>query len=142
MRHYEKEREIIAILNKCGVDLNTVVVGTGDGSARKNGGDRFEFHVANRKAVVNETAKYAIKYFHSHGIYILWEMRVSNGSRYVNRTSLSVDAQNVMDALDRQDCVFKGVEFHWKAAENVHVFNLCGLEQYIAENLGKQARRS
>lgn len=142
MRRYEKEREIVAMLNKYGIDLNAVVVGTGDDYNRTNQNNRFMFHIANRKQIMNETAKYAIKYFHSHGIYIMWEIRVSNGSRYVNRTSLSVDAQTVMDAFDRHDCASKGVEFHWKASENVHIFNQCGLEQYIAENLGKLGGRS
>lgn len=142
MRHYEQEREIIAMLNRHGVDLNAVVIGTGDNYVRTNHNDRFVFHIANRRQIVNETAKYAIKYFHSYGIYIMWEIRESNGSRYVNRTSLNVDAQAVMDAFDRHDCASKGVEFHWKESENVHIFNQYGLEQYIAENLGKLGGRS
>ena len=137
MQYTQIKQEILRILQKNQVDLATVVVGTGETYYKAR--NRFVFDAGNRKEILDKTALYAIKYFHTEKIFILWEVWGTRPNKsFVYRSCLNIDAGAVLNSLGKTDELRKGIEFQWRNKEIVRVFDRVGLENYIANNFSKE----
>ena len=137
MRHFNKELEIEKVFLENGFTNKEFVVGTGDTFYKKGKKVRFEFDARSRDAVVNHTAKWAVKYFSEQNFCILWKVYAkTTQSRYCYRYIYSIDVDEAMETYNTNRNAKKGVEFEWRFEEDVIVTNFDDFRKIVA-NLSK-----
>ena len=129
MNAYEERKKIYSILKTIGIDPSLFVVGAGKTYTQKKA--LFEFNARDRKEIREQTAVYAIKYYESYNIYLVWHIVQWSKWRNVRRGKFSAAYSDVTTAITQKSSVQKGVEYRWRGQETVKVLTYEELEKFI-----------
>lgn len=128
---FEERNKVYSMLQAKGIDPSWFVVGAGKTYTQKKA--LFEFDARNRKEIQDQTAVYAIKYYESCGIYLVWHIVQWSKWRNVRRGKFSAKYSDVMTAIAQKSSVQKGVEYRWRGQETVKVLTYEELEEFIEQ---------
>ena len=129
MSSYEERKKIYLMLKTKGIDSSLFVVGTGQSYTQEKA--LFEFDARDRKEIREQTAVYAIKYYKSYNIYLVWHIVQWSKWRNVRRGKFSAAYSDVMTAITQKSSVQKGVEYRWRGQETVKVLTYEELEEFL-----------
>ena len=131
MRHRAQEQTIKQLILDNGLPLSDFLIGTGDTYSTRKTESRFEFDATDRKEAQEKKAKYAIKYFAAHDLYIVWSCRhPAPYQRYIWRGKYSIDANSVFERCG--NTVYKHADVSWGDEEKVLVFSWEQLTNFVS----------
>lgn len=116
------------LLIENGYELKDFVVGTGETYYKSV--NRFVFDAKNRKQIINQTAKMAIKYFKKEDILLVWNVYGKSKNRTVRRGVFSVKCNSVFECIDL-GVTKKIVELRGWGEEHVWLFPADKLDEMI-----------
>lgn len=116
------------LLIENGYELKDFVVGTGETYYKSV--NRFVFDAKNRKQIINQTAKMAIKYFKKEDILLVWNVYGKSKGRTVRRGVFSVKCNSVFECIDL-GVTKKIVELRGWGEEYVWLFPADKLDEMI-----------